>query len=165
MAEFVEEGRPEELGSLPRHASFAGFVDELGEWSKGRALPDGWVPDSRFWLIDDDEFVAKVDIRHRLTEALRLRGGHIGYAVRPTARRRGYGRTVLSLALRPCRDLGLRRILVTCDTTNESRRIIEANGGILEDIVEVRDRAVPTMRYWIDVDAQLQSSNARRRAP
>jgi len=157
MAEFVAEGRAEELRSLPRHESFAAFVHELGEWSQGRALPDGWVPDSTYWLIDDEEFVGNVEIRHCLTDALRLRGGHIGYAVRPTARRRGYGRTALYMALRPCLALGLRHVLVTCDATNEgSRRIIEANSGILEDVVQLPDRPVGTMRYWIDVEAQLQ---------
>src|SRR5215831_17978063 len=86
MEEFAAEGRGEELGSLAEQPSFAAFVHELAEWSQGRSLPDGWVPGSTYWLIDDDEFVAKVEIRHRLTEALQLRGGHVGYAVRPTGR-------------------------------------------------------------------------------
>ncbi len=164
MAEFVVEGRAEVLRYEPRHATFSAFVDELGEWAQGRALPDGWVPGSTYWLIDNEDFVGKVEIRHHLTDALLQRGGHIGYAVRPRARRRGYGRAALRLALRPCLDIGLRRVLVTCDATNEaSRRIIEANGGVLEDVVELVDRPVGTMRYWIDVEAQLQRTGAKER--
>jgi predicted acetyltransferase len=156
MDEFVAEGRAEEAGSLPDQPSFAAFVRELAEWSQGRSLPDGWVPGTTLWMIDAERFIGKVEIRHRLTPALLMRGGHVGYLVRPTARGRGYGRAVLSLALRPCLDLGLRRILVTCDTTNEaSRRVIESNGGSLEDVAHIPGRADGTMRYWIDVEAQL----------
>lgn len=156
MAEFVAEGRDEELGSLPDHATFGGFVRELDAWSRGHDLPPGWVPGSTRWLVDTDGFIAKLEIRHRLTESLRRRGGHVGYAVRPTARRRGHGTRALSLALPVCLDLGLARVLVTCDTTNHaSRRIIEANGGRLQDVVQLDDRAVGTMRFWIDVASQL----------
>ena len=60
------------------------------------------------------------------------------------------------MALPRCLELGLRRILVTCDTTNEaSRRVIEANGGVLEDGVQLDERSVATMRFWIDVANQL----------
>jgi len=152
MAEFVAEGRVEELGSLPNHARFADYVKELRDWSRGSGPPTGSVPGSMFWLVEGDRFIGKVEIRHRLTEALRLRGGHVGYAIRPTERHRGYGRMVLSLALRPCLDLGLPKILLTCDTTNEaSRRIIESNGGVLEDVIYLPGQPAGVMRYWIDV--------------
>ncbi|HEY3834313.1 MAG TPA: GNAT family N-acetyltransferase [Acidimicrobiia bacterium] len=158
MAEFIAEGRAEELGTLANHASFADFVRELVDWSQGLGLPAGWVPGSTYWLVDGDRFLGRVQIRHHLTADLRLRGGHVGYAIRPTARRHGYGRMGLAMALRPCLDLQLASILVTCDTTNEgSRRIIEGNGGVLEDVVEVPGRRVGTMRFWIDVVAQLST--------
>jgi predicted acetyltransferase len=164
MREFVDEGRDEDRGRLAQHATFASFVHELDDWRHGRALPPGWIPGTTLWLVDDDRFIAKVELRHRLTEALRLRGGHVGYAVRPTARRCGYGRAALALALPHCLALGLDRILVTCDETNEaSRRIIEANGGTLQDLVQLDGRASPTMRYWIDVRAQLGSRTGPRR--
>ncbi len=70
-------------------------------------------------------------------------------------RGRGFGRLALALALPRFRELGLDRILVTCDSTNEaSRRIIEANGGTFEDEVQLADRVVPTRRYWIDIPRQ-----------
>jgi predicted acetyltransferase len=91
MAEFVAEGRAEELRSLPDHTTFASFVRELHAQAEGRELPQGWVAGTTFWLVDRDEFVGRVEVRHRLTDALRRRGGHVGYSIRPTMRRRGYG--------------------------------------------------------------------------
>ena len=157
MAEFVAEGRGEELRTLPHHDAFSTFVAELHDWSEGRGLPHGWIPGSTFWLVDGLEFIGLVEVRHRLTDALSVRGGHVGYAIRPTMRRRGNGRLALALVLPHCRELGIDPILVTCDETNEaSRRIIEANGGKLQDVVDVPHRPVRTMRFWIDVPSQLR---------
>ncbi len=78
MTEFVAEGRPEEVGRFPEHSTFASFVRELHEHAAGRGLPDGWVAGTTFWLVADDTFVGKVEVRHSLTPALRLRGGHVG---------------------------------------------------------------------------------------
>jgi predicted acetyltransferase len=162
MAEFVEEGREDELRALPRHETFAAFVAELKAQALGQGLPPGWVAGSTFWLVDDDIFIGKVELRHRLTAGLRMRGGHVGYAIRPTMRRRGHGTTALARALPYCLELGIDPALVTCDETNAaSRRIIEANGGRLEGIVHLPDRDVPTMRYWIEVAEQCRRAAER----
>ena len=151
MEEFVAEGRPEELRALPQHATFEAFVSQLDDYAHGRRLPDGWVPMSTFWLVDDDCFLGKLEIRHQLTELLRRVGGHIGYCIRPSERCRRYGTQLLALALPKCREIGLNRVLITCDTTNlASRRIIEANGGQLEDVVPTED-GVGKIRFWIDL--------------
>jgi predicted acetyltransferase/aminoglycoside phosphotransferase (APT) family kinase protein len=155
MAEFVAEGRAEELRSLREHATFASFVQELHAHTEGRELPRGWVAGTTFWLVDGELFIGTVEVRHRLNDELRRRGGHVGYSIRPTMRRLGYGTLALSQALPRCLDLGIDRILVTCDESNAaSRRIIEANGGVLEDSVQLPDRTVATMRYWIDAREQ-----------
>lgn len=77
-------------------------------------------------------------------------GGHIGYGVRPSARGRGLATWALSVVLDEARQLGLKRVLVTCDDTNiASARTIERNGGQLED---TRDTELGhTRRYWIDL--------------
>jgi predicted acetyltransferase len=156
VAELATRGDDAELGSPPDLASFAGFVEELRAQSEGRGLPPGWVAGSTFWLVDDARFIGKVEVRHSLTPALRLRGGHIGYAIRPSERRQGYGTAALRMVLPTCQNLGLVRVLLTCDATNEaSRRIIETNGGELENAVQIAGRAVPTLRYWIEVEQQL----------
>ena len=151
MAEFVAEGRAQELRSLPQRATFTSFVAELHDYARGRALPAGWVPMSTFWLVDADRFVGKLEIRHQLTELLHRAGGHVGYSIRPSMRRRGFGTQMLALALPKCREVGLERVLITCDTTNVgSRRIIEANGGQLEDLIPI-GAGVEKMRFWIDL--------------
>jgi predicted acetyltransferase len=156
--EFAAEGLGEHLALPARKQTFRSFVRELHEHSQGRHLPAGWVSGSTFWLVDTaGAFIGQVEIRHRLTDALRLRGGHVGYAIRPSMQRRGHGTRALALALPECVKFGLDRVLVTCDATNDaSRRIIEANGGVLEDVVELDGRPVPTMRFWIELGAYDQ---------
>jgi predicted acetyltransferase len=112
----------------------------------------GLVPQTPFWITRGDDYVGRLNIRHDLNEKLRLFGGHIGYAVRPSMRRRGYGTRAMALGLVEAREMGLARVLVTCDDHNiGSRKIIEANGGVLEDMVETPYRESLTCRYWIDV--------------
>ncbi len=108
----------------------------------------GWTACHFLWIVDDaDEYVGSLAVRHELTEFLLREGGHIGYSVRPSARRRGHARAALGLALPVARDeVGLDRVLVTCLETNEaSRRTIEANGGVHENTFN------GTRRYWISL--------------
>lgn len=120
---------------------------------KDRMLIDpGRVPASEFWLIDNDEFVGFLSLRHELNDFLKRIGGHIGYMIRPSKRRQGYGKQILRLGLEKARALGLRRALVTCDEDNiGSKKIIEYNGGKFENAIEVEGEP-RKLRYWIDID-------------
>ncbi len=130
-------------------ADFAAFVDRLLS-PDPYPMPRGRVPESIFWLIEGDEYVGRVSIRHQLTEAMLHWGGNIGYEIRPTMRRLGYGKQILRLGLAEACKLGMRRVLLTCYAANiGSRKIIEANGGVLENEVEVEGK--PALRYWIDI--------------
>lgn len=148
MAEFRAEGRGgadddsmvgHEIRRYGDHwlepAGFAGYVEDLKAQARpGPALPERWVPSTTLWYAQDDTYLGRLAIRHSLTEWLLNYGGHIGYDVRPTARRRGHATAMLREALPLARALGITSVLITCDTTNvASRKVIEACGGVLED--------------------------------
>jgi predicted acetyltransferase len=97
----------------------------------GRTLP--CVPNNTFWLVDRAEFVGATSIRARVdTHTLAHFGGHVGYGVRPSMRRRGYGTRLFAEALKVCRGMGIGIVRVSCAEENTgSRRVIEANGGVL----------------------------------
>ncbi|MBI2504446.1 MAG: GNAT family N-acetyltransferase [Candidatus Latescibacteria bacterium] len=170
-AEFYAEGRPDstyaeflgyDLVSLERH--FADFVRDLLELDSDTSLPRGWQPDRVFWLIGQGEYLGQTSIRPQLSSRYLLTyGGHIGYSIRPSRRRQGYGTRILALALEQARLLGLQRVLVTCNSDNlPSKKIIEHNGGRFESsmvmpahLLRAEGRPgkgrVDKLRYWIEL--------------
>jgi len=110
---------------------------------------DELVPATQYFGIKDGRIVGTLQIRHRLNEYLTKIGGHIGYGVRPTERRKGYATQMLSLALEKCRELGVRRALVTCNDDNiGSEKTILNNGGVYESEITEDDGTV-VKRFWI----------------
>jgi predicted acetyltransferase len=130
---------------------FAAWVRRLlSESDPAVPAADGWVHCTYWWIVEDDDVLGAIALRHELNEFLLRAGGHIGYGVRPAARRRGLASFALGATLPYAAKLGLSRVLVTCNVANEgSRRTIERNGGVLEDI---RDTEIGRLRrYWISV--------------
>jgi len=153
--EFCEALKPEDTQGRwlfeYKGEPFDVLVEKLQDWKQGRQLPEGWVPCSTFYLVKDDgKIVGKSSFRHQLNEFLKTIGGHIGYIIRPDERWKGYGNEILRLTLNKARELGLTKVLVTCDEDNiASAKIIEKNGGKLEDTYQENKIAVPKRRYWI----------------
>ena len=104
------------------------------------------VPTTILWYISGQHYLGDLVIRHELTPALAESGGNIGYDIAPPWRRQGHATRMLAAGLIECRRLGLRRVLLTCDSGNEpSRRVILANGGIPDGQANAEDR------FWITV--------------
>ncbi len=146
------EHRYDNIVDLVRE-NFSAYLSQLEEATRGIGLRSGYVPWTSFWMVRDAAvIVGTSSFRHRLTPALRHEGGHIGYHIRPSQRRKGYGTLILALTLEKARMLGLNRVLLTCDTDNiASARIIQKNGGELESEGISKISRKPISRYWIDL--------------
>jgi predicted acetyltransferase len=147
LEEFGPEGWYREVDpvALADPGAFAAYVDGLVAQTRPETpRPQGWVPTTHLWYVDGDEYLGRISVRHGLTDWLLAVGGHIGYDVRPTARRRGHATRMLALALPVAQSLGVDPALVTCDVDNiASRRVIEGNGGKLENTSEGK------LRFWV----------------
>lgn len=133
-------------------ANFEAYLQRLRDQQDRSKIAPHMVPATEYWLIDGDEYIGRLSLRHELNATLLSWGGHIGYAIRPSKRRRGYGKQILRLGLVKAREHGLSRVLVTCDEDNTgSKKIIEHNGGILENVAEIEGLPKRKLRYWIEI--------------
>lgn len=127
--------------------AFAAWVAETRAHERGDDVPESLVASTLRWVVDDREpgtLLGTISLRHELNDYLRREGGHVGYAVRPSARGRGVATAALGLVLEECGRRGIDPVLLTCRDDNlASARVIEHQGGVL---AEVRDG---TRRYWI----------------
>lgn len=153
LAEFARDGVSGFWHSFGAIGDPGEYVRRISHYTHRSGKNGGAVPASVNWLVDDGEFIGHTCIRHQLNEALEQHGGHIGYAIRPSKHRQGYGTAILKRALPITKSLGIRRALVTCAHDNTaSRKIIENNGGVFADEVHVDGTNV--LRFWIDLNAE-----------
>jgi len=133
-------------------SDFPAMIQELLDAHNGINIPEAWVPDSTYWLVTDhNRIVGAVNIRHSLTEHLFNAGGHIGYGIRPSERRKGYATKLLELSLEKTKELNITRALVVCDAVNTaSEKTILNNGGVRDDDFTEEDGNV-VRRFWIEL--------------
>lgn len=153
--EFLDHGDSMDgTGALRR-------LDNPRDWIRHSVLckdpatvPEGLVPATQYMFIreEDRKIVGMIQIRHYFNPYLEQFGGHIGYSVAPGERRKGYASEMLKAVLPKCRELGIKKVLITCLSDNEgSRRTILKNGGIYESTVYEPDEKEILDRYWIDL--------------
>lgn len=135
---------------------YVALLRRLESAAHDEGLPPGRVPQTAYWLVRDGKvLLGSSHLRPRLTPMLEYEGGHIGYAIRPSERGKGYATLLLALTLEKAREIGLPGVLITCDDDNiASARVIEKNGGQLLNKVISKISGKPVRRYWIDLEAQ-----------
>lgn len=116
----------------------------------------GRVPAETYFLVreSDHKIIGMINIRLELNDALRKHGGHIGYGIRPTERRKGYSKINLYLALLRCKEVGIDKVMLSCDQSNlGSDKTIRGLGGILEKVDTSNNKKMNI--YWIDVNDSI----------
>ena len=146
--------KPGEIDEI--EADFDSFFKALTIKVGDVVLPNGTViprvPSDVCWLVDGETLIGEASVRYRLNDFLMQVGGHVGYGIRPKYQRRGFGKLILRLALDRLRDSGVGRALVTCyDHNIASAKVIEANGGVLENLIDDPRGGGKSRRYWIDL--------------
>lgn len=131
------------------------WLKHCDDWRVGKNLPDGFVGSTQYICVrkSDNKIVGMLQIRHEIsTDYLFNYGGHIGDSVAPDERNKGYGKKLLSLGLEKCKELGLNKVLITCEDTNvASRKCILFCGGKYEDTRTFKPLNVNLERYWINI--------------
>lgn len=152
-AEFLASGDSMDgCSKLRRYKNMVDWYEWICKAEHRDTCPPNWVPDTQYICVRnyDGRLVGMLDIRHELNEVALNLCGNIGYSIRPSERRKGYATLQLALAKEICKEMGMKKILVTCHKENTaSAKTILRNGGILEnEVVDHRNGEV-LQRYWI----------------
>jgi predicted acetyltransferase len=146
--ELKAEGSNFLLDGFSQDLAFDEYISRVQNSQAGIHLLEHRVPSTFLVLEVNGEIVGRVSIRHELNDWLATYGGHIGYAVRPGHRRKGYAKLLLAEGLRLCASLGISNALLTCNDSNlASAKVIESAGGILEN--KIQDSGTLLRRYWV----------------
>ena len=167
--EFLQPGSSMDGGgSLLRFEKTEDWLSEVARYKKQETVPPDRVPATQYLYVreSDGKVVGVIQIRHYLNELLAKYGGHIGYSVAPSERRKGYATQMLTLVLEECREMGLDRVLITCVQGNEgSRRTILKCGGVFESLIYESEKDRYLERYWIDLSTKAALARPDETSP
>ncbi len=152
--EYLDHGESHINGccGLAHYNDFNEWLDIVLSIEKDR-LSREYVNASTYFSVrkSDNKIIGSIQLRHFLTEELEKHGGHIGYGIRPTERRKGYGKQQLLLVLDKARELKIPKVMISCDKDNiASARTAMSCGGILTS--ENIYKGVEQQIYWIELE-------------
>lgn len=152
MDEFRKEKKnlptEDQLRLFNNIKDFPVYLEKIVQERKGINLKKSRVQQTIYWAMVGNKFVGLLKLRHKLNKNLLKMGGHIGYSVVLSERMKGYATEMLRQGLLKAKQLGIRKVLVTCNETNiGSKKVIEKNDGILEN--KVKEKGVSKLRFWI----------------
>jgi predicted acetyltransferase len=149
---YIRELGDEERYPFPLdfdHTDFSQLLAKLESFKKGVGIPEGFVPSTTYWLIEEGELVGVSNLRHYLNDRIKHAGGHIGLGVRPSRRGERLGYLLMRLTIEKAVEHGIRQVHIHCHKHNEaSARMIIANGGNLES--EIEDDGEIVQRYVVN---------------
>lgn len=155
--DYISEWETHKEKVIPSAARREGrsFLEMMNKWREDETdipVSKGFVPATLYFLINESgRILGGIHFRHYLNERLRQDGGHIGYGVRKSERRKGYAREMLNLLLKKITKLKIDKVMLSCDDDNiGSAKTIESCNGIMQDKVVFEN--VLTRRYWITLE-------------
>lgn len=155
LREYQEEGRYKFIKISEIEKNFEHFVKDINEGHRHMHKPFAdWiepVPETILWLVKENDYIGTFNIRHRLNWHLEKWGGHINFLIRPSMRRKGFGKKLLQKGMPIASYLGIDRALITIAPGNKSaQHVVEFCGAKLQDELAQTDRFPARMRYWLD---------------
>jgi predicted acetyltransferase len=155
LDEFHGEGRYLFVDRAKIEPKFESFIDEIRTGKRHLHKPYAdWVepvPETILWLVKDDQYIGTLNIRHRLNWHLEKWGGHVNFIIRPSMRRKGFGKKILQKGMPFVAYLGIDKALITLAPENKSAiKIVEFCGGVLQDETPATDKFPARLRYWLD---------------
>lgn len=153
--EFLETNSSMDgCGPLRRCENPTDYILECEKYKSSDTLPKDFVLATQFFYIRkaDNCLVGMIQVRHYFNKYLSKYGGHIGYSIKPSERRKGYATSMLKAVLPYCKEIGIDKILITCIEDNiGSEKAIVNNGGFYESTVYERKMRQRLKRFWINL--------------
>lgn len=156
LSEFKDNlGSLHGTSSLREFKEMKDWINHLYLYENRDTIPNkSFVPGHQYILIrqSDNKVIGMLHLRLELNDYLLNYGGHIGYSIAPSERKKDYGSIMLKEALDKARDFQLKRVLITCDDDNlGSYKVIENNQGALENKLFNETSGKHVRRYWIEL--------------
>ncbi|MDO5294407.1 MAG: GNAT family N-acetyltransferase [bacterium] len=137
-------------GGLDICSTYEKWLIFLQQKQSKETVPEGYVVSETWFAVpeNDDKIIGIVDIRKELNEKLSWGGGNIGLAVRPHMRGEGHGKELLSMALERCKELGMGKVLLTCEEENLRAAKTILSCKAIEEI-NAEAMAEGFRRFWV----------------